>query len=69
MLTTVPLVISRRWGALGLRQETHEQSCLAHSAGNGCIALAIVSSSGCLPANVASTISGASNVKRSTRLT
>ena len=40
-----------------------------HSAGNGCIALAIVNPSDCRPAKIASTISGASNVIRSRRLT
>ena len=40
-----------------------------HSAGNGRIAFAIVSPSGFRPASIASTISGANNVIRSSRLT
>ena len=48
--------------------EIHVVWCL-HSSGKGCIARAIVSPSGCFPANIASTISGASNVIRSTLLT
>ena len=43
--------------------------CSSHSSGNGCIAFAIVNPSCCLPACIASTISGASNVIRSRRLT
>ncbi len=46
-----------------------EQICLSQSTGNGRIASAIVIPSGCRPANIASTISGANKVMRSTRLT
>ena len=44
-------------------------TCSFHSTGNGSIAVLIVSPCGCRPATMASTISGASNVMRSTRLT
>jgi hypothetical protein len=42
---------------------------LFHSAGNGSIAFAIFSPSGCRPASIASTVSGGSSVIRSTLLT
>jgi hypothetical protein len=42
---------------------------LFYPAGNGCIALAIVSPSGCCPAKMASTISGAISVIRSSQRT
>ena len=48
--------------------EIHVVWCL-HSSGKGRMALAIVRPSGCRPATIASTISGASSVMRSRRLT
>ena len=43
--------------------------CPAHSTGNGCIKSLKVRCAGCFPARIASTMSGASNANRMTRLT
>ena len=46
-----------------------EEDQLFQSTGNGSMALAIVSPSGCFPASIACTISGAISVMRRSRLT